>query len=179
MASVSSHETLKKWIISGICLALCYLLPFVTGQLPQIAQAISPMHIPVLICGFACGWPYGLLVGFLGPLLRSLLLGMPAFPANAVPMAFELAAYGFFAGLFYKLLPKKTVYIYIALILSMLLGRFVWGIVKYIVSTAMGSAFTFQMFLAGAFINAVPALILHIVLIPLVVIALQKARVMK
>ncbi len=175
----SSHDTLKKWILSGVFLALCYLLPFVTGQLPQIAQAISPMHIPVLICGFACGWPYGLLVGFLGPLLRSLLVGMPAFPANAVPMAFELAAYGFFAGLFYKLLSKKTINIYVALILAMLLGRVVWGIAKYIVASAMGSAFTFQMFLAGAFINAVPALVLHIVLIPLVVIALQKARVMK
>ena len=175
------HKQLVNWILAALFLALCLVLPFLTGQIPQIGSAISPMHIPVLLCGFICGWPYALLVGFIAPLLRSLLFGMPPFPAVALPMAFELAAYGLFSGLFYKILKGKlgdTARVYIALILAMLLGRVVWGIVKYILALLTGSVFTLEMFMAGAFINAVPALILHIVLIPLIVIALQMAHKM-
>ena len=158
------HKQLVNWILAALFLALCLVLPFLTGQIPQIGSAISPMHIPVLLCGFICGWPYALLV-----------------PAVALPMAFELAAYGLFSGLFYKLLKGKlgdTVRVYISLILAMLLGRVVWGIAKYILALLTGSVFTLEMFMAGAFINAVPALILHIVLIPLIIIALQKAHKM-
>ncbi len=175
------HKQLVNWILAALFLALCLVLPFLTGQIPQIGSAISPMHIPVLLCGFICGWPYALLVGFIAPLLRSLLFSMPPFPAVALPMAFELAAYGLFSGLFYKLLKGKmgdTVRVYISLILAMLLGRVVWGIAKYILALLTGSVFTLEMFMAGAFINAVPALILHIVLIPLIIIALQKAHKM-
>ena len=175
------NRYIKNLVLSAMFLALGIVLPFVTGQVPQVGSMLLPMHIPVLLCGFICGWPYALLVGFIAPLLRSLLFSMPPFPAVALPMAFELAAYGLFSGLFYKLLKGKmgdTVRVYISLILAMLLGRVVWGIAKYILALLTGSVFTLEMFMAGAFINAVPALILHIVLIPLIIIALQKAHKM-
>ena len=82
---------ISKLVLSGLFLALAFVLPFLTGQVPEIGNMLCPMHIPVLLCGFICGWPYGLLIGFLSPLLRSLILGMPPMFPKAVCMALELA----------------------------------------------------------------------------------------
>ena len=164
-----------KLTYAALCLALAMVLPFLTGQIPQIGQALSPMHIPVFLCGFLCGWPWGLVIGFIAPLMRSALFGMPAFFPGACAMAFELAAYGFLSGILYKLLPKKTGYIYLTLLISMIGGRIVWGAARYAFAGVQGSAFTFEAFLAGAVTNAVPGIILHIVLVPIIVIALKKA----
>lgn len=168
-------DSVKKIVLSGVCLALCMVLPFLTGQIPTIGKALSPMHIPVLLCGFLCGWPYGLVVGFLAPLLRFSLFGMPPLFPTGLGMAFELAAYGAFCGFLYCKLPDKPQYIYVSLLSAMLAGRVVWGIAQVILLGIAGSPFTFSAFLAGAFINAVPGIICHIVLIPPIVMALKKA----
>lgn len=164
-----------KLTYAALCLALALVLPFLTGQIPQIGQALSPMHIPVFLCGFLCGWPWGLAIGFIAPLLRSLLFGMPVFFPGACAMAFELATYGLLSGLLYKVLPQKTGYIYVTLLISMIGGRIVWGAARYIFAGVQGSAFTFAAFIAGAVTNAIPGIILHIVLIPLIIIALRRA----
>ncbi len=177
MRPASGDNAVKKMVSAGLCLALCLVLPFLTGQIPQIGSALSPMHIPVLLCGFLCGWPYGLVVGFVAPLLRHLLFHMPPMP-GALAMAFELAAYGAMTGLFYKLLPKKPANVYLSLVASMLIGRVVWGAAQKVIMGVAGGAFTWKMFMAGAFIKAVPGIVCHIVLIPLVVFALQKAGLM-
>ena len=169
--------SVKKLVFAALCLALCIVLPFLTGQIPQIGGMLSPMHIPVLLCGFICGWPYALVVGLVAPLLRHVMFGMPPI-MTALVMTFELAAYGAFAGIFYKLLPKKTAYLYVALILAMLAGRVVYGLASLVILGVSGSAFTFQAFLAGAFITAWPGIICHIILIPLIIIALKKAKLM-
>lgn len=171
-------KTVKNLTLSAMFLALCMILPFITGGVPQIGNAISPMHIPVLICGFVCGWQYGAAVGFIAPLMRSLLFSMPPMYPKAVSMAFELAAYGLLCGLLYKAFPKKNVYIYPALIISMLGGRAVWGIARYIMAGLGGSEFSMVMFVAGAFTQAVPAIICHILLVPPVVMAFKKTKLM-
>lgn len=171
-------KTVKNLTLSAMFLALCIILPFITGGVPQIGNAISPMHIPVLICGFVCGWQYGAAVGFIAPLMRSLLFLMPPMYPAAVSMAFELAAYGILCGLLYKAFPKKNVYIYPALIISMLGGRAVWGIARYIMAGLSGSEFSMAMFVAGAFTQAVPAIICHILLVPPVVMAFKKTKLM-
>ena len=165
----------QKLVAAALCLALCLLLPFLTGQIPQIGSVLSPMHIPVLLCGFICGWPYALVVGFVAPLLRHLLFTMPPM-MTAIPMAFELATYGLVSGILYALLPKKVGYIYVSLIGAMLAGRVIWGIVRWAMMVMGFSAFGFQAFLAGAFLTAIPGIICHIILIPIVVIALKKAK---
>ena len=165
--------TTKKLVYSAICLALALVLPFLTGQIPEIGKMLCPMHIPVLLCGFLCGWPWGLAVGFIAPLLRSVTLGMPPLFPTATAMAFELAAYGALTGLLYAKLPKKPVYVYVALILSMLAGRAVWGLVTFALMGFSTTAFPFSAFVAGAFTNAIPGIILHIVLIPDIVLALR------
>lgn len=132
------------------------------------------MHIPVLICGFFCGPWYGMAVGFIAPLLRFLLFGMPPIIPIGIAMSFELATYGFVSGFLYKLLPKKKPYVYVSLISAMLLGRIVWGVVRVILYGLGKSEFGWKAFVSGAFLNAVPGIILQIVLIPILVMALKK-----
>lgn len=175
--SIMKNENVKNVVNAALCLALCMVLPFLTGQIPQIGSALSPMHIPVLICGFICGWPYGLVIGFIAPLLRFMLFGMPPVFPTGIAMAFELAAYGTATGILYKKLPKTVSGIYFTLIGSMLTGRIVWGIAMTIIAGVSQAQFSFQAFLAGAFLNAVPGIICHLILVPVIIIALQKAHV--
>lgn len=165
---------IRQMTFSAMFLGLCIVLPFLTGQIPQIGAMLSPMHIPVLICGFICGPVWGMIVGILGPLLRSVMFGMPKLFPTAIAMAFELAAYGASAGILIRLLPNKSWSIYVALIASMILGRIVWGVVQYVLLGMSGSSFTMEMFLAGALTNALPGIILHIAIIPPIVLLLRK-----
>ena len=169
------NKNLKRLVYAALCLALCMVLPFLTGQIPEIGKRLSPMHIPVFLCGFLCGWPWGRAVGAIAPILRSLLFGMPALYPDAVCMAFELATYGAVAGILYRVLPRKPWSVYVALLVGMIAGRVVWGVVKWALLGLAGSAFTWGMFVAGAFLNAIPGIILHIVLIPVIVLALNRA----
>ena len=160
--------------LAAMFLALALVLPFLTGQIPQIGNALCPMHIPVLLCGFFCGPWYALAVGFISPLLRFLLFSMPPIMPKGISMSFELAAYGLFAGLLYKLLPKKNPYIYVSLIGAMLLGRVVWGIVRTVLYGLGKSEFGMALLVSEAFTNAIPGIILQIVLIPILVMALNR-----
>lgn len=166
--------------LAAMFLAVGLLLPLLTGQLKQIGSALLPMHIPVILCGLICGWQYGLGVGFVLPLLRSALFGMPVLFPTAVAMAFELAAYGFVSGFLYSHSRWKCVIaLYRCLIIAMLAGRVVWGIVQVCLLGLGGNGFTFQMFIAGAFLNAIPGIILQLILIPAVMIALNRTGLVR
>lgn len=170
-----SSLRIRRMTYAALYLAIAMVLPFITGQIPEIGAALSPMHIPALLCGFMCGWPWGMAVGFIAPLLRSVVFGMPAMFPTGVAMAFELAVYGGTAGILYRLLPKKKGMIYVVLLIAMIAGRVVWGIVRLILAGLTGSSFTWALFLAGAITNAIPGIILHLALIPLLVIAMNRA----
>lgn len=174
MANQKAKNGLHSLIYSALFLALAYVLPFLTGQIQQIGNMLCPMHIPVLLCGFICGWQWGLTVGAAAPLLRSLTLVMPPPFPTAVCMAFELAAYGAIAGLMKRLLPKKPLFTYVSLLISMAVGRLVWGLAMFICVGASGGSFGFKAFLGGAIINAVPGIIVQIVLIPPIVMLYDK-----
>ncbi|MBE6962388.1 MAG: ECF transporter S component [Ruminococcaceae bacterium] len=167
--------SVRKLAYAALCLALALVLPFLTGQIPEIGNMLCPMHIPALLCGFLCGWPWGLVVGGIAPILRSLLFVRPPM-FSAIGMAFELAVYGAAAGFLYRKLPKSRGSIYAALIIAMIAGRLVWGVVQIVLMGLQDSAFTLQAFLASAVTTAIPGIILQLVLIPVVVMALEKAR---
>lgn len=166
-----------KVTLAALFLALAFVMPFLTGQIPEIGAMLCPLHIPVILCGYICGGPWGLAVGFIAPLFRSLTLGMPPFFPTAVCMAFELATYGAVAGFMHKRLPRKKIYIYVSLLTAMIIGRLVWGAAMFICLGINGGAFTFSAFIAGAILNAVPGIIVQIVLIPILVMKLDKSRV--
>ena len=170
-------QNIYKTVLSAACLALCLVLPFLTGQIPEIGNTLCPMHIPVLLCGFICGWQYGFTVGFVAPLLRSAAFSMPVMFPNAFAMAFELAAYGLISGLLYKFLAKKTIFVYINLFLSLLGGRMLWGTVMFILYGLGYSDFSFNMFITDAFLNAVPGIAIQLLLVPPVVMAVKKANI--
>ncbi|MGN1021475.1 MAG: ECF transporter S component [Aristaeellaceae bacterium] len=167
---------IRRLTYAALYLAIALVLPFLTGQIPEIGSMLCPMHIPVLLCGFVCGWPYGLAVGAISPLLRSVMFGMPGLYPTAIAMTFELAAYGAAAGLLYRLFPKRMWGVYAALIGAMLLGRVVWGIADYFLLQLRGEVFTPEMFVSGAVVSALPGIILHLVIIPPIVMALEKAK---
>lgn len=166
-------KNLRNLILSAMFLALAFVLPFITGQIPQIGAMLLPMHIPVLLCGFFCGAPWGLAVGFLAPIFRSLIFGMPPMFPTAVCMAFELATYGFISGLLYRRLPRSRGSVYASLIAAMVIGRVVWGLVMFV---CMGGNFGLEAFVAGALTSAIPGIILQLLLIPVLVISLQKVN---
>ena len=168
---------IRKLTYAALCLALCMVLPFLTGQIPEVGSMLSPMHIPVLLAGFLCGPWWALLVGATAPILRFVLFGMPPLFPTGAAMCFELAAYGLISGLLYAKLPKKNSSIYIALLSAMVLGRIIWGAAMLVLSGVTGSPFTWAAFAAGAFLNAIPGIIVHILLIPVIVMALKKAKI--
>lgn len=166
----------RKMIISAMFLALAYVLPFLTGQIPQIGSMLCPMHLPVLLCGFICGWPWGLAVGLIAPLLRSVTLGMPPLFPTAICMAFELATYGAIAGLLYQMLPKKRGFIYVSLLVAMIAGRLVWGAARLACVGFSVEQFGASAFWAGAVTTALPGIIVQIILIPVLVMAIDQAK---
>ncbi len=161
------REPLRRLILSAMFLAVGLILPFFTGQIQTIGRMLLPMHIPVLLCGLICGWQYGALVGLILPLFRSLLFGMPVLFPDAVAMSAELAVYGFVIGFVYALFKKQNVLtVYIALIIAMLLGRAAWGGMQILLLGLGENTFGLQAFLAGALFNAIPGIILQLILIP-------------
>ena len=106
------NSDVKKLVLAALFLALALVLPFLTGQMPEVGSMLCPMHIPALLCGFFCGWPWGLAVGLIAPVLRSLMFGMPPMFPVAICMSFELATYGAISGLLYSKLPRKKTSIY-------------------------------------------------------------------
>ena len=165
----------RKWILSAMFLAIGIVLPFFTGQIKVFGQAISPMHIPVYLCGMIVGAPYGALVGFILPVLRAAMFGMPPMMPGAVSMAFEMCTYGLVSGLLYaKLKEKGAAGIYISLIAAMIIGRIVWGIARFVLAGVMQSSFTFQAFISGALITAIPGIIIHLIIVPAILLAVRK-----
>ncbi len=159
---------------AALFLAIVMVLPLITGQIPEIGQMLSPMHIPVLLCGFMCGWPWGLAVGLIAAPLRSAVFGMPVMFPSAVAMAFELGTYGAVSGILYRILPRKKWAVYAALISAMIIGRLVWGLAQAVIAGLTHSEFTMAAFLAGAVTKAVPGIIMHIVLIPVLVLVMER-----
>lgn len=176
---MKNRVQIKRLCFAAIFLALALVLPLLTGQIKQIGQMLCPMHFPVILCGFLCGPAWGALIGAAAPLLRSVIFGMPLMFPVAVAMSFELCAYGFFAGFLYKKLPKWRMFIYFDLIVSMILGRVVWGIVKYLIAGFTGTEFTLKMYIAAVLTESIPGIILQIVLIPLLLFAIYRVGFFK
>lgn len=173
-------ETTKNMTLAAMFLAIGLLLPLLTGQIPQIGNMLLPMHIPVFLCGLICGWQYGAVVGLILPLVRYVIFGMPALFPTGIAMSFELMTYGLVAGLLYGLSRWQCVFsLYRSLLAAMVAGRIVWGIVQMILLGVSNSGFTWQMFMAGAFLNAIPGIIVQLILIPMIMVALNRTGLVR
>ncbi len=165
----------KRSIITAVCIALCVVLPMAFHSVKNAGSIFAPMHIPVLLCGLICGAPFGLLCGIIGPLLSSLFTGMP--PAAILPaMMVELAAYGLFTGLFMQIVRTKAVLadLYISLVAAMLCGRVLAGAAKALIFSA--GKYSLTVWATSYFVTSLPGIIIQLALVPAIVFALQKAR---
>lgn len=161
----------KHLVVTAFCLALCVVLPMAFHAIGA-GQAFLPMHIPVLLCGFLCGWPYGAFCGLLGPLLSSVFTGMPAFFPNMPAMMLELCAYGVLTGLLYR---RMGLNLYLSLICAMLGGRAVSGAANALLLGIAGRPYGLSVFLSASFVTALPGILIQLVAVPLLVAALQRA----
>ena len=164
----------KKLSLAAMFLALALLLPFLTGQTSQLGSMFCPMHLPIFLCGFFCGGWWGFIVGLIAPVFRSTIFGMPQMFPVAVCMSFELAIFGLVTGVLHSKLPKKKWMIYISLISAMILGRVVWGLVMFACMGFDVNKFGLAAFLSGAVTTGIPGIIIQLVLIPVIVMFLEK-----
>ena len=164
----------KKLVFTAVCSALCLVLPMAFHSIPNAGQVFLPMHIPVLLCGLICGWPYGGVCGLLGPLLSSLITSMP--PAAMLPsMMVECCVYGFASGLLMKYVRTKHAVadLYISLVSAMALGRIVAGLAKAWILTPGVPPFAW---VTTSLVAGVPGIAIQLVLMPMVVFALTRAK---
>lgn len=157
---------------TALCMALGLVFPIFFHMIGA-GSAFLPMHIPVLLCGLLFGWQFGAACGLIVPLLSSILTGMPPIFPTAVAMMLELCAYGVLTGIFYR---KLNWNIYVSLVGAMLGGRVVSGIANALFLNMAGKPYGFAAFLSGSFIGAVPGIIIQIILIPVIILALERAR---
>jgi len=176
------NQKTKDLVSAALCVALGLIVPQVfhfipfVGAVPNLGGVFLPMHIPVLLCGFLCGWKYGAACGAIVPLLSSVITGMPVLWPQGVSMVFELAVYGLVTGLLYRTMKKN---VYLSLIAAMVAGRIVSGVAKAVLFGIADKPFGMAAFLSGAFTVAIPGIILQLVLIPALVVALEKAGMLQ
>jgi len=164
----------KKLTYSALLLALGIIIPYILHSVggPGLGVMLLPMHIPVLLCGFICGKKYGLIVGAMTPVISFLVTGftMPPMPI-VIYMVFELATYGFVAGLLYKVTNKKII---ISLLGSMLIGRMVKGGVAFLLTVPLGNTFVFTGFITATFVTGIIGIIIQIIFIPILIKLYEK-----
>ena len=174
------NKNLKKLIFSAIFLALGFILPMFIGQIPTIGKMLLPMHIPVFLCAMICDYKYGAIIGFILPILRSLLFSVPVMYPTAIAVAFEMSVYGLITGLIFGLCKKKTlISIYSSMLPAMLFGRIVRCVAEIILLNLKGNHFVWKTFASATIISSIPGIILQLVLIPAVVLTLKKAKVIR
>ena len=168
-------SSVKKSIITAMCVALCIVLPMAFHAIPNAGSVYTPMHIPVLICGLVCGWAYGLACGVLGPVLSWLLTGMPAL-TSLPQMIAELAVYGVVSGLLMKFVRTGRLYadLYVSLVAAMLAGRVVAAVLSALIFVRGEASIAF--YATTYFVAAFPGIVIQLALIPTIVVALEKAN---
>ena len=168
---------IRSIVYAAVCLALCMVLPLLTGNIPEIGRQFAPMHFPVLLCGFIAGPVWGCVVGVIAPLMRHLMFGAPVLYPDAVRMMVELGVYGLAAGLFYRYLPKKPFGIYVSLLSAQFFGRLSWGIAAYFISLFdKDNPFFIEMVMTATVTGSLIGIAIQLLLIPPIVYAMQRAR---
>lgn len=167
----------KELVYGGLLIAIGVILPQVFHVFGQAAgQTMLPMHIPVMLAGLLLGPIFGGLIGFIVPILSSLITGMPPVPMVYF-MIFELAAYGIASGIFNKKVKiNSKLNIYIVLILTMLCGRMVYGLTLVAAVNILGFNVPFGNFASffGGIVTGLPGVAIQLVFIPPIIYALKK-----
>lgn len=169
-------STVKKATITAFCIALCRVLSMAFHAL-GLGMAFSPMHLPVLLCGLLCGWPYGAFCGLAGPVISFLLSGMPGAP-QLVHMVPELMVYGLVTGLLFTRLRTGRLYadLYLSLLPAMALGRVVGGGCQALFYLSSAREYSLALWAGSYLVGTAPGALMQLIVLPTLVVMLTKAR---
>ena len=173
---MNQKSYVRNLVFTAVCAALCIVVPMAFHTIPNAGVVFLPMHIPVLLCGLMCPWPYGLLCGLIGPLLSSLTTGMP--PVAMLPsMMVECAVYGLVTGLGMRFVRTRcaTADLYISLVSAMILGRTVAGLAKSLIFAPGTPVFAW---VTTSLVTGIPGILIQLVLMPAIVFALTQAKLL-
>lgn len=137
---------------------------------PQAGQLFLPMHLGVLMSGLLLGPLSGAVVGTISPLLGFLILGMPV-AAKLPLMMIELCCYGLIAGLLFK----TNLPIIFKLLITQCIGRGIYGLLLAVVSVVFQLDIEPWKAVAAAFITGLPGIAIQLILIPLLIMVLQRS----
>ena len=166
----------KRLVLTAVCAALCVILPMAFHAFPGGGNVFLPMHIPVLLCGLMCSWPYGLICGLLGPALSCLLTQMP--PVASLPsMMVECAVYGCVSGAMMVLVRTRRIYadLYISMSTAMVAGRVASGFAKAFIFAPGTPIFAW---VTTSLVEGLPGIAIQLVLLPTIVYALMRAKLL-
>lgn len=172
--------TIKRMCISAMCLALCIVLPMAFHAIPNGGSLFSPMHLPVMIAGLACGPYFGLLVAVFGPFLSYVTTGMPGL--SYLPgMIIECAFYGMIPYLFLKLVKFKKIYLtlYIALFIGIVIGKIAGGLVSTVINLKGGKTYSLAIWFSSYIVGCWPGMIIQMILVPNIIFLLIKLKFIK
>lgn len=162
----------RRLTLAGLFLALALVLPFVTMQIPQFGQMLTPMHFPIILAGIFLGARFGFILGAVAPLLRFSLFGLPMFPM-ALSMSFELAVYGLVVGLMIYVLREvkwnSLVKVLLSVAVAMILGRLTFAFAAMFILKTESFIGTFIATFTSSFIG----IILQLILIPIITYRLK------
>lgn len=172
---------LYKLTYTGALLALSMLVPFVfhfTG-IPNAGAIFLPMHIPVLMGGLILGPVYGLVIGMLAPFLNSIFTGMPTMIRMPF-MVIELGVYGLVIGVLYEKIKLSTrkYGVYIALILTMIIGRVVYALLMYVLLEWLHLPLTGTVAVFSAAVTGIYGMGVQLIVIPPILFLLKKGRLL-
>lgn len=167
---------IRSLAYTAVCAALCVVVPMAFHSIPNAGTVFLPMHIPVLLCGLICPWPYSLLCGLLGPLLSSVITGMP--PAAMLPsMMVECGTYGLVSSLMMRFVRTRcaTADLYISMVSAMILGRVVAGLAKAFILAPGTPAFAW---VSTSLVTGIPGILIQLLLVPAIILALTHAKLL-
>lgn len=148
-----------------------HLLGAALGVANGLGETFLPMHLPIILAGLLAGPYVGLFAGAMGPLVSAALSGMPG-PLMLPFMMIELGAYGFFAGVLSEAkLPTlgKVLAVQAA-------GRVLRALAMLIAVYALGNTALDLAVIGRSVVVGLPGLCLQWLLIPLVMLLLNKRQ---
>jgi len=172
-----AYISAKKITVGGVLLALTIVLPQMlhfTGNAMAGAMFL-PMHIPAILGGFILGPVFGLILGFVAPVISFFITTMP--PAARLPfMVAELAAYGFMSGFMYHTLRfnEKKLGIYISLFSTMMVGRAIYALSLLIAGNLLGLHVGGPAAAITATVTGIFGILIQLVIVPPIIYALKK-----
>lgn len=159
----------RSLTLSGLLIAAGIVAGIIFHSMGIGGQIALPLHYSPLLAGLLLGWRWGFAVGLVVPLLSALLTGMPPLIPSAILMVPELAVYGACCGLL-----RRLIGVYLALIISLILGRIAWGLAAWSLIPLLGLEIPVSAALIASIVKGLPGIVGQLIIVPLLVHRLEK-----